>query len=33
MNKEKNVKLPLFGIPKLYPYIKPYLKKILTMIL
>ena len=32
MKEEKNVKLPFFGIPKLYPYIKPYLKKILLMI-
>lgn len=29
---EKNIKLPLFGIPKLYPYIKQYLPKIVFMV-
>ncbi len=31
--KEKNIKLPLFGIPKLYPYIKPYMVQIIIMII
>ena len=30
---EQNIKLPFFGIPKLYPYIKPYLGKIVFMVL
>ena len=30
--KEKNVKLPFFGVPKLYPFIKPYLPMIIFMI-
>ncbi len=29
---EQNIKLPLFGIPKLYPYIKQYFPKIIFMI-
>ncbi len=29
---EKNIKLPLFGIPKLFPYIKQYFPKIIFMI-
>lgn len=32
MNTEKNIKLKLFGIPKLYPFIKPYLPKIIVMV-
>ncbi len=32
MKEENNVKLPLFGIPKLYTYIKPYLPKIILMV-
>ncbi len=32
-NKENNVKLPLFGIPALMPYIKPYGKTIIVMIM
>jgi ATP-binding cassette subfamily B protein len=28
----KNIKLPLFGIPRLYPYIKQYIPKIIFMI-
>ncbi|MCR5595360.1 MAG: ABC transporter ATP-binding protein/permease [Lachnospiraceae bacterium] len=31
--KDENVKLPFFGIPKLYPYIKKYIPKIILMIL
>ncbi len=30
--KEKNIKLPFFGIPKLYPYIKPYVPMIIFMV-
>ncbi len=30
--KEKTVKLPLFGVPKLYPFIKPYLPMIIFMV-
>lgn len=33
MNTEKNIKLKLFGIPKLYPFIKPYLPKIVVMVI
>ncbi|WP_026488492.1 ABC transporter ATP-binding protein [Butyrivibrio sp. XBB1001] len=33
MNENKNVKLPLFGIPRLIPYIKQYAPKIIFMIL
>ena len=33
MNTEKNIKLKLFGIPKLYPFIKPYLPKIVIMVI
>ena len=32
MKEENNVKLPFFGIPKLYTYIKPYLPKIILMV-
>jgi len=32
MKTENNVKLPFFGIPKLFPYIKPYLPKIIAMV-
>ncbi len=30
--KEKTVKLPFFGVPKLYPFIKPYLPMIIFMV-
>ena len=30
--KEKNIKLPFFGVPKLYPFIKPYLTMIVFMV-
>ena len=30
--KEKNIKLPFFGVPKLYPFIKPYLTMIIFMV-
>lgn len=30
--KEKNIKLPFFGVPKLYPFIKPYLTMIFFMV-
>lgn len=33
MNENKNIKLPLFGIPRLIPYIKQYAPKIIFMIL
>jgi ATP-binding cassette subfamily B protein len=33
MKTEENIKLPFFGIPKLYPFIKPYLPKIVVMVL
>lgn len=33
MNENKNVKLPLFGIPRLIPYIKQYVPKIVFMII
>lgn len=33
MSENKNVKLPLFGIPRLIPYIKQYTPKIIFMIL
>ncbi|MCR5556472.1 MAG: ABC transporter ATP-binding protein/permease [Butyrivibrio sp.] len=29
---EKNIKLPFFGVPKLYPYIKPYMPMIVAMV-
>lgn len=31
-NENTNIKLPFFGIPKLYPFLKPYLPKIIFMI-
>ncbi|ADL33927.1 ABC transporter ATP-binding/permease protein [Butyrivibrio proteoclasticus B316] len=33
MNENTNIKLPLFGIPKLFPYIKQYGPKIIFMII
>lgn len=30
--REKNIKLPFFGVPKLYPFIKPYLTMIVFMV-
>ena len=33
MNENTNIKLPLFGIPKLFPYIKQYCPKIIFMII
>lgn len=33
MNENKNVKLPFFGIPRLIPYIKQYVPKIIFMII
>ncbi len=33
MNEKTNIKLPLFGIPKLFPYIKQYGPKIIFMII
>ncbi len=33
MKTEENIKLPFFGISKLYPFIKPYLPKIVVMVL
>ena len=30
--KEKDIKLPFFGVPKLYPYIKPYTPMIIFMV-
>ena len=33
MNEEKQAGLPLFGIPRLFPYLKPYRVKIICMIL
>ncbi len=30
--KDKNIKLPFFGVPKLYPYIKPYVPMIIFMV-
>ena len=33
MNEEKQAHLPLFGIPRLFPYLKPYRVKIICMIL
>ena len=32
MNENTNIKLKLFGIPRLYPYIKQYIPKIIFMI-
>ncbi len=29
---EKNIKLPFFGVPKLYPYIRPYMPMIVAMV-
>ena len=31
-DNEKNIKLPFFGVPKLYPYIKPYMPMIIAMV-
>ncbi len=31
-NENTNIKLPFFGIPKLYPFLKPYIPKIVIMI-
>ena len=31
-DNEKNIKLPFFGVPKLYPYIKPYMPMIVAMV-
>lgn len=33
MNEEKQTSLPFFGIPRLFPYLKPYRVKIICMIL
>ena len=34
MNKEREtVSLPLFGIPRLIPYLRPYRKRVIRMIL
>ena len=32
-NENKNVTLPLFGIPKLIPYLKPYRSRMIRMVL
>ncbi|WP_029231021.1 ABC transporter ATP-binding protein [Butyrivibrio sp. VCB2006] len=33
MNENTNIKLPLFGIPRLFPYIRQYIPKIVFMVL
>ena len=32
-NNDKNIRLPYFGIPKILPYLKPYKKKMIGMML
>ena len=33
MKEEKNIKLPFYGIPRLFPYIKPYRGRMVVMVL